>query len=76
MSAPSWSSSRYRRCSSAVVTDLGLLEPDPASFLLTLTAIHPGVGLEQVRDATGFDLEVSDDLQVTEPACPLKGSRR
>jgi len=53
---------------SAVVTDLGVLEPDPESFLITLTAIHPGVGVEQVREQTGFDLEVSDDLEVTEPA--------
>ncbi|MBS1676231.1 MAG: CoA-transferase subunit beta [Actinobacteria bacterium] len=53
---------------SAVITDLGVLEPDPGTCVLTLTAIHPGVGVEQVHDATGFDLEVSDDLQVTEPA--------
>ena len=52
----------------AVITDLGVLEPDPESCLLILTAIHPGVEVEQVRDATGFDLEVSDGLQVTEPA--------
>jgi glutaconate CoA-transferase subunit B len=53
---------------SAVITDLGVLEPDPETCVLTLTAIHPGVEVEQVEDATGFDLGVSDDLQVTEPA--------
>lgn len=52
---------------SAVITDLGVLEPGPESCALSLTAIHPGVEVEQVRDATGFDLEVSADLQVTEP---------
>jgi len=53
---------------SAVITDLGVLEPDPETCILTLTAIHPGIEVEQVQDATGFDLGVSDDLQVTEPA--------
>lgn len=51
----------------AVVTDLGVLEPDPESCHLILTAIHPGVEVEQVHEATGFDLGVADDLQVTEP---------
>ena len=54
----------------AVVTDLGVLEPDAETLLLTLTAIHPGVEVEQVRDATGFDLGVVGDLQVTEPPGP------
>jgi glutaconate CoA-transferase subunit B len=52
----------------AVITDLGVLTPDPETCVLALTAIHPGVEVEQVRDATGFDLEVADDLQVTEAA--------
>lgn len=52
---------------SAVITDLGVLEPDPGSCVLTLTAIHPGVEVGQVRAATGFALEVSPELRVTEP---------
>ena len=49
----------------AVVTDLGVLEPDADRCELTLTQIHPGVELDQVREATGWDLRVADDLRHT-----------
>jgi glutaconate CoA-transferase subunit B len=32
-----------------------------------LTQIHPGVEVDQVREATGWDLKVADDLKTTEP---------
>lgn len=51
----------------AVITDLGVLEPDPETCRLTLTAVHPGVEVEQARDATGFDLAAAADLRITEP---------
>ncbi len=47
---------------SAVITDLGELEPDPESCELTLTRIHPGVTVEQVVEATGWPLLVSAGL--------------
>ncbi len=50
-----------------VVTDLGVLEPDPETSELVLTLLHPGVTVEQVRAATGWDLTVSDTLTETEP---------
>jgi glutaconate CoA-transferase subunit B len=50
-----------------VITDLGVLEPEPRSKELTLTTIHPGVGVEQVRAATGWDLAVSPSLRTTPP---------
>src|SRR5262249_29508680 len=50
---------------SAVITDLGILTPDSATKELTLTSIHPGVTVEQVRAATGWPLRVSDHLQTT-----------
>jgi glutaconate CoA-transferase subunit B len=43
----------------AVVTDLGVLEPDPDSAELMLTAVHPGVEVEQVLKATGWELNVA-----------------
>jgi glutaconate CoA-transferase, subunit B len=52
---------------SAVITDLGVLEPDPETKELTLTALHPGVDADQAREATGWDLAVVDDPTVTEP---------
>ena len=48
-----------------VITDLGVLEPDPATRELVLTAVHPGVEVDAVREATGWDLKVSEDLAVT-----------
>jgi glutaconate CoA-transferase subunit B len=50
-----------------VITDLGVLEPDPDTCELTLTALHPGVTAEQARAATGWELAVADDLTRTEP---------
>jgi glutaconate CoA-transferase, subunit B len=50
-----------------VVTDLGLLEPDPQTRELTLTQVHAGVDPEQAREATGWELRVADDLRETPP---------
>lgn len=49
-----------------VITDLGVLEPDPATCELTLTALHPGVELATVRAATGWDLRVAAAVRVGE----------
>ncbi len=51
----------------AVITDLGVLTPDPESYELALTEIHPGVALDRVRAETQWELRVSDDLRPTEP---------
>jgi glutaconate CoA-transferase subunit B len=48
-----------------VITDLGVLEPDPADCELTLTALHPGVEVDQAIEATGWPLRVADDLRRT-----------
>jgi glutaconate CoA-transferase subunit B len=50
----------------AVVTNLGILEPDEGGELI-LAAIHPGVPVEQVCANTGWDLKVSSELRTTEP---------
>ncbi len=50
-----------------VITDLGVLRPDPLTKELVLTSVHPGVAVEQVREATGWELRVSDDLAETAP---------
>lgn len=52
----------------AVVTDLGILRPDPATAELVLTEVHPGVSVDRVRAETGWPLEVADEVGVTEPA--------
>ncbi len=48
-----------------VITDLGVLEPRDGS--LCLTAVHPGVSVDEVRENTGFELAVSESLKVSEP---------
>jgi glutaconate CoA-transferase subunit B len=50
----------------AVVTDLGLLEPDESGEL-TLTALHPGQTVEQAKANTGWNLSVAPSLRRTEP---------
>jgi glutaconate CoA-transferase subunit B len=34
---------------------------------MTLESLHPGVTLEKVRESTGWDLKVADDVRETEP---------
>jgi glutaconate CoA-transferase subunit B len=53
---------------SAVITDLGILRPDATTHELELVSIHPGVTVEQVSHATGWDLLVAD--QVAETPAP------
>jgi glutaconate CoA-transferase subunit B len=50
-----------------VITDLGLLRPDPESRELTLTQVHPGASVDDARTATGWDLKVAGELRETDP---------
>ena len=50
----------------AVITDLGVLEPDPESRELTLVEVQPGVAIDEVRGATGWELAVADGVRVGE----------
>jgi len=51
----------------AVITDLGILEPDGATGELVLTHLHPGVSADAVVEATGWPLRVAAELGRTEP---------
>ncbi len=48
-----------------VVTNLGILEPRESE--LTLTLVHPGVRIDDVRAATGWDLAIADEVGETSP---------
>lgn len=48
-----------------LITNLGVLEPDPQTKEFTLVQLHPGVEVEQVRAATGWPLRVAENLAVT-----------
>jgi glutaconate CoA-transferase, subunit B len=50
-----------------VITDLGLLAPDPETRELVLTHVHPGVTFEQARDATEWELRAAAPLATTPP---------
>lgn len=50
-----------------VITDLGILRPDPSSSELTLTQLHAGATVEDARTATGWDLAVAPHPAVTPP---------
>lgn len=49
----------------AVVTDLCLMAPDAVTKELTVTHLHPGVGSETVRAATGWKLRFADVVEET-----------
>ena len=50
----------------AVVTDLGIMKPDPTGELV-LAALHPGVTYDQVQANTGWLLKQTPDCSVTQP---------
>lgn len=56
----------------AVVTDLGLLRPDPVTRELELVATYPGVQVEEVRRRTGWALKVSEALTTLPPPTELE----
>lgn len=50
----------------AVVTNLGILEPDETGELV-LIALHPNQTIEEAKENTGWDLRVAANLRITEP---------
>jgi glutaconate CoA-transferase, subunit B len=49
----------------SVVTDLGTYGFDEETGEMTLLTLHPGVTLDQVRESTGWEIRVSDELGET-----------
>ncbi len=49
-----------------IITDLGILTPDPVTKEFTLTSLHPGATVEAAKAATGWDLKVAAALDRTE----------
>jgi glutaconate CoA-transferase subunit B len=50
----------------AIVTDLGILEPDENGEMI-LTALHPGISASQAQANTGWPLKVAANLSTTNP---------
>lgn len=55
-----------------VITDHGVLEPDPSTNELTLTRLHEGVDLATTKAATGWDLKVAEHLVTVPPPTSLE----
>jgi glutaconate CoA-transferase subunit B len=53
-----------------VITDLGVFRLARDTAELVLTQLHPGIELDQVRDATGWDLTIAPNLGTTEAPAP------
>lgn len=56
----------------AVITDHGVLVPDPVTKELILTALHPGVTVEQARAMTGWNLKVANVVAAIAPPTQLE----
>lgn len=50
-----------------VITDLAVLDYDPATCRMRVQSLHPGIELKQVQDATGFTLGIAEPLGGTAP---------
>ena len=50
-----------------VISDLGILRPDPETKELTMSVLHPGTTVEEAKEATGWELRVAEKVETTEP---------
>jgi glutaconate CoA-transferase subunit B len=50
-----------------VITDLAIMGYHPETCRMQVVSLHPGVELEQVKQATGFPLEVAGQIEQTPP---------
>ncbi|MFW9818925.1 MAG: CoA-transferase subunit beta [Candidatus Thorarchaeota archaeon] len=50
-----------------VITNLGFLDFEEKSKRMRLSSMHPGIDIDIVKEATGFDLIIPDNLKETKP---------
>jgi glutaconate CoA-transferase, subunit B len=55
-----------------IITDLGILEPDPVTLEFTLTGLYPGVSAATARERTGWDLAVAAKPEITAGPSPAE----
>ncbi|HID96565.1 MAG TPA: CoA-transferase subunit beta [Candidatus Latescibacteria bacterium] len=53
-----------------VITDLAIMGFDESTKKMRLESIHPGVSLEEIKEKTGFELIVPEEVPETEPPTP------
>lgn len=50
-----------------VISTLGILRFDSKTREMYLDSYHPGVSIDEIKDATGWDLKISPNVRETEP---------
>ncbi|MFD5425115.1 CoA-transferase subunit beta [Streptomyces sp. NPDC127084] len=55
-----------------VVSDLGVFDFETPDHSMRLVSVHPGVTVEQVREATGFPLVTGDEVAYTREPSPAE----
>jgi glutaconate CoA-transferase subunit B len=50
-----------------IITDLGILEPDPVTQEFVLTSLYPGTSFTDARARTGWDLAAAVEVRTVEP---------
>ncbi|MGD0882402.1 MAG: CoA-transferase [Acidimicrobiales bacterium] len=65
------SATRFHRIG-FVVSDLGVFDFDTPERVMRLVSVHPGVTVDSVVEATGFDLVVPDDVPDTRLPTPTE----
>ncbi|MFI6683515.1 CoA-transferase subunit beta [Streptomyces sp. NPDC050485] len=63
------SATRFHRIP-RVVTDLGVFDFATPDHAMRLASLHPGVTVEQVREATAFELATADEIPYTRAPTP------
>ena len=55
-----------------IITDLGVLEPDPETLEFTLTGLYPGVSASAAKERTGWDLSIAADPEIIAAPTPAE----
>ena len=55
-----------------IITDLGVLEPDPETLEFTLTGLYPGVSASAAKERTGWDLAIAADPEIIAVPTPAE----
>jgi len=55
-----------------VVSNLGAFDFDTPDQRMRLASIHPGVSVAEIRDNTGFDLVIPEQVELTRDASPVE----
>ena len=55
-----------------IITDLGVLEPDPETLEFTMTGLYPGVSASAAKELTGWDLTIAANPETIAAPTPTE----